>query len=614
MLLTVYFIGILPPEPGLRRNRVIIEDWPDPDDDDFNDSDNENHNRAPADGEDQDPPYVEPDPEQGINPEDEPELNEAELWDFLHARLGDLADDEWIDMCKSILYKVDFAKLTQNMLDARNLTARDRTVLQFLASRLRTHFSRQTYDDLRYGACEPLNIPSEFVAWRRLRILSGLETRAYDCCVNSCCCFLGKYRDLDSCPFCQERRFNAAGKARRRFHYSPLIPQLQGLFQRAPSIKSMRYRAKAEREHEPGKYFDVFDGRHYHTLRNTQVREGNDYRFFDNREDIALSLSTNGFTLFKRRRRGLSTAWPIILVNLNLPPKVRYRLENILCVGVIPGPKQCKDLNSFLIPLIEELLELAEGVESSRVATDADNEDEAEEAGRFWLRAFLILLFGDIPAVAKLLAIKGHNAVVPCRTCYIRGVLCQLEKSSVYYVPLTVPGDDEPFPVDALFMRTHNLFLRHYTELEAIAAGPARDRAAQACGINSRSIFASLKSIDMASSTPYDIMHLLFENLVPNLIKLWTGKFKGLDQGTGDYQLSGNDWTTIGRLTGKAARTIPSAFVGTLPNIAEDGNLYKAEAYSFWFQYIAPVVLHGRLPELYYRYVPHLIYLMTPLT
>jgi hypothetical protein len=65
------------------------------------------------------------------------------------------------------------------MLDERDLSDRDRTTLQFLATRLCTHFSRQTYEDLRHCACEPLVIPSEFVAWRRLRILSGLETRAY---------------------------------------------------------------------------------------------------------------------------------------------------------------------------------------------------------------------------------------------------------------------------------------------------------------------------------------------------------------------------------------------------------------------------------------------------
>jgi hypothetical protein len=221
----------------------------------------------------------------------------------------------------------------------------------------------------------------------------------------------------------------------------------------------------------------------------------------------------------------------------------------------------------------------------------------------FVLRAFIILLFGDIPAVSKLLAMKGHNAVTPCRACYIRGVLCQLARNAVYYVPLTMPGDNAPFPPDALLMRTQNSFMFHYAELDAAPTVAARRRVAQDCGINARSVFSRLKSIDLASCAPYDIMHLLFENLVPNLIKHWTGAFKGLGQGTGNYQLSKAHWDEIGRLTVKAARTIPSAFVGTLPNIAEDANLYKAEAYSFWFQFIAPILLKDRLPDQYYQYV-----------
>ncbi|KAG9073965.1 hypothetical protein FRC06_011022, partial [Ceratobasidium sp. 370] len=128
-----------------------------------------------------------------------------------------------------------------------------------------------------------------------------------------------------------------------------------------------------------------------------------------------------------------------------------------------------------------------------------------------------------------------------------------------------------------------------------------RSEIAQESGINGQPIFARLKSIDLACCAPYDIMHLLFENLVPNLIKHWTGNFKGLNKGTGDYRISANDWATIGRLTREAGHTIPSAFVGTLLNIADDGHLFKAEAHEFWFQYIAPVVLQGRLPEPYYH-------------
>ncbi|KAG9093159.1 hypothetical protein FS749_014971, partial [Ceratobasidium sp. UAMH 11750] len=565
----------LPPGRGLRRNPpVTIEEWPDPDASSVGSafSDDESIDDA-----DRDPPFVERDEPLGFHPDDEPGIDDEIVREFFNLNLGDLAEDEWID-----LYD-------------RFISDKDHESLKFLATRLRTHFSRQTYDDLRHGVCEPLNLPSEFIAWRRLRILSGLETHAYDCCVNSCCCYLGKYKDLDSCPFCKEPRYTPAGRTRRVFHYTPLIPQLQGLFQSADMVEKLGYRVQAEALRDPDKIQDVFDAEHYRTLRDPD----GDFRLFTSPTDIALGLSTDGFSLYKRRHRGCSTAWPIILINYNLHPRIQTRLENVICVGVIPGPKQCKDLNSFLIPLLEELLKLEAGVDSSRVAAAGDVD---ARGSYFVLRAFLIMLFGDIPAVAKLLAMKGHNAIVPCRACYHRGTLCRLAKNSVYYMPLTAPNANALFPPDLLFYRTHDLFLHDLNNLDTALNKTERKKIARDCGINSRSIFARLKSINLAHCAPYDIMHLLFENLVPNLIRHWTGNFKGLDEGTGNYRLSPADWATIGRLSAAATRTVPSAFVGTIPDIAEDGHLYKAEAYSFWFQFIAPVVLKDRLPEPYYEH------------
>ena len=127
-------------------------------------------------------------------------------------------------------------------------------------------------------------------------------------------------------------------------------------------------------------------------------------------------------------------------MNLNLHPGVRTRLENVICVGVIPGPKQCKDLNSFLIPLIDELLMLQDGVESSKVACNAGDGGNAGEAAvnneydeweYFVLPALIIILFGNVPAVSKLLAMKNHNGISPCRAYHIHGVLCRLARSSV---------------------------------------------------------------------------------------------------------------------------------------------------------------------------------------
>ncbi|KAF8601364.1 hypothetical protein BDV93DRAFT_393532, partial [Ceratobasidium sp. AG-I] len=183
------------------------------------------------------------------------------------------------------------------------LTERDRKTLIFLASRQRTHFSRAVYDDLRLHACEELGLPSDFVAWRRLKILSGLDSRAYDCCFNSCICYVGKYRDMDRCPKCNLSRLNAQGQPRRSFHYTPLIQQLIGLFQNSTSVENMRHRAKhdAWRLQNPGKISDVFDGQLYQTLKVTRVFEEDPYCFFQNPEDIALGLGTDGFNLFKRR-------------------------------------------------------------------------------------------------------------------------------------------------------------------------------------------------------------------------------------------------------------------------------------------------------------------------
>ncbi|CUA77659.1 hypothetical protein RSOLAG22IIIB_12749 [Rhizoctonia solani] len=565
---------------GLRLNPpVTIEDWPDLEYSSEPESEDEDE-EAPLDALDCDPTFVEQDRPPALDPINEPLLSDEEMIEILEMELGDLEEtDEWTNMYK------------------RLITTRDRTILQFLATRLRTHFSRQTYDDLRLGACAPLNIPSEFIAWRRLRILSDLETRAYDCCVNSCVCFAGKYRNLTSCPYCREERYNSAGSPRRCFRYSPLIPQLRALFQDPEMVKKLRYRVLCDTLREAGLIQDVFDSEHYLKLRETLLDPEGDYHFFDDPRDFALGVSTDGFTLFKRRRRGMSTAWPILIINYNLHPRIRTRLENVICVGVIPGPKQCKDLNSFLVPLLDELLELEAGVECS-APPGPDT-----RGSNFVFRAFLMTIFGDIPAVAKLLMMKGHNGARPCRACLIPAVLCKLARNAVYYVPMAHPGREQVLTYDNLPLRTHQQLLDQLEQIEAAPTKTRRKQLAQDYGLNSRSIFAYLRSINLATCAPYDAMHLLFENLIPNMIRHWTGNFKGLDQGSGFYQFTKAEWELIGKLTVAAVRTIPSFFVGTLPDIALDGNLYKAEAYSFWFQYLAPILLKGRLREPYYSHL-----------
>jgi hypothetical protein len=141
----------------------------------------------------------------------------------------------------------------------------------------------------------------------------------------------------------------------------------------------------------------------------------------------------------------------------------------VLCVGVIPGPTQCKDLNSFLVPLVEELLQLEAGVKSSMLKPKGDNtcepKDKVEPNANgysFKLRAFLIIIFGDIPASARLLFIKGHNTLTPCCACSIQGVLCHLCNNSVYYIHLMYPHNT--IPIQHLHMWMQRLFQAHLSE------------------------------------------------------------------------------------------------------------------------------------------------------
>lgn len=103
-------------------------------------------------------------------------------------------------------------------------------------------------------------------------------------------------------------------------------------------------------------------------------------------------------------------------------------------------------------------------------------------------------------------------------------------------------------------------------------------------------------------------MHLIWENLIPNLVSLWTGEFEGLDEGVGEYEFMPGVWKAIGAATATAGSTIPLAF-GTRPlNPATHKSSYSAEAWSFWTLFLGPVLLRRRFRN--QRYYKHFIELV----
>ncbi|KAJ7028358.1 hypothetical protein C8F04DRAFT_1291327 [Mycena alexandri] len=92
---------------------------------------------------------------------------------------------------------------------------------------------------------------------------------------------------------------------------------------------------------------------------------------------------------------------------------------------------------------------------------------------------------------------------------------------------------------------------------------------------------------------------------------MWTGNYKGLDVGSGSYELNPTVWDTIGAATAASGSTIPTAFGARPPNVAKDRTACTAETWSFWLLYLGPVLLHNKFENrIYYNHFVELVQLI----
>ena len=78
--------------------------------------------------------------------------------------------------------------------------------------------------------------------------------------------------------------------------------------------------------------------------------------FLENKGSIGLMLNIDWFQPFKHRQYSIGVIYMVIM---NLPRALRFKRENLLLIGLIPGPKEpSKTINTFLAPVVRELLVL----------------------------------------------------------------------------------------------------------------------------------------------------------------------------------------------------------------------------------------------------------------
>ncbi|KIO25445.1 hypothetical protein M407DRAFT_75728 [Tulasnella calospora MUT 4182] len=388
-----------------------------------------------------------------------------------------------------------------------------------------------------------LDLPSLQVLRRQVQDLSSIKVIRYHCCPKSCICYVGAYADRQSCHHCNSPRFKPDGTPAKLFHYLPIIPQIRALYAGRSSAARMRYRQMHHDDNiddEDGVISDIYDSDLYKKLRDTY-------------------------------------AW------------------NVICVGLIPGPRKPKEHDSFMYVVVEDLAKAALGAPAY----------DAHEDCMFNLRVYSPLKCGDIPAMASAYTGgKHHGAEHPCRTCPIEGIRIMDTNNLSYYLPITRPPGYPPqhYTLATLPTRTHSEYIRQAKEVDEAPTQVERKRLSQLYGINHTPIVAQIPGITFPFSFPYEFMHLL-EGSIKNYVELFCNVFKSLGDGAESFVIVEPIWKEIGSLTAKANATMPASFGRQIPNIAEERTFMTAEAYLVWATMYAPILFRGRFrQERYYHH------------
>ena len=93
---------------------------------------------------------------------------------------------------------------------------------------------------------------------------------------------------------------------------------------------------------------------------------------------------------------------------INIPRKIHFKRENMLILDILPGLSEpsLHQINHYLLPIVDELMQLWQGVMLDSTAENRDGK---------MIRAALILVSCDIPAARK---VCGHIlALISCHRC-----------------------------------------------------------------------------------------------------------------------------------------------------------------------------------------------------
>lgn len=238
-------------------------------------------------------------------------------------------------------------------------------------------------------------------------------------------CNFKKYRGSRPCGQLLVKT-TKAGSTRTNLPIRPFVVQsyndfLGGLLSRPGMEEAMERGTMLNDKHQ---LWDIKDGTGI-----TEIAGPDGKPFMDGlqRSDLRLawSLSVDWFNPHSNKIAGKKkSVGSIAMALLNLPPSIRYKVENLYVLGVIPGPREpsLDEINHFLSPLVEFFLP---AWKNGTWFTKTEQHPEGRLA-----RSVIAVAVNDLPAARKVGGFAGPTAAHFCNLCWLQksdisNILCE---------------------------------------------------------------------------------------------------------------------------------------------------------------------------------------------
>ena len=152
---------------------------------------------------------------------------------------------------------------------------------------------------------------------------------------------------------------------------------------------------------------NIYKGNIWKEFFNVTESPSINYPFSTNKYSFGFALNVDWFQPYIHTKSSVGVIYVTIL---NLPRYLRYKRENVILLGIIPGPHEPrKNINTFLQPLVDELQQLWVGINLT-LCTESEKITEI-------VKGALLCVTCDIPAGRKVCGFLSHAATLGCSKC-----------------------------------------------------------------------------------------------------------------------------------------------------------------------------------------------------